>query len=164
MLRPTLLASLLLALPIGPARAEPGYFRVTGVAPDDTLNVRALPDAGSADIGDLGHDQTGIEVIDQDASGAWARIGWQEGHGWVALRFLSPEAPPRIGDSRLPAGLLCSGTEPFWSIRYGAETALYSDASGNAATLPLTDQLGAAGGRACRHCCATAPARSPRRR
>lgn len=142
--RPVLLACLL-ATVASTALAEPGYYRVTGVAADDTLNVRAAPDAGSEDIGDLAHDQTAVEVIDTDDSGDWGRIGWEESHGWVAMRFLAAEELPRIGDSRLPAGLLCSGTEPFWSIRYTGDTALYSDFNGNGATLPLTTQLTAAG-------------------
>ncbi|WP_323764284.1 COG3650 family protein [Marinovum sp.] len=144
LLRPALLASLL-ACAAGTALAEPGYFRVTGVASDDTLNVRAEPDAGSADIGDLAHDQSAVEVLDTDASGDWGRITWEESHGWVAMRFLTPEELPMIGDSRLPAGLLCTGTEPFWSIRYTADTALYSDFNNNTANLPMTDQLTAAG-------------------
>ena len=135
MLRLALFASLL----AGTALAEPGYFRVTDVASDDTLNVRALPDAHSEDIGDLAHDQTAVEVIDTDESGDWGRIVWEESHGWVAMRFLEPD------ESRLPQGLLCSGTEPFWSIRYTGDTALYSDFNNNSATLPLTDLLTAAG-------------------
>ena len=141
MLRLALFASLL----AGTALAEPGYFRVTDVASDDTLNVRALPDAHSEDIGDLAHDQTAVEVIDTDESGDWGRIVWAESHGWVAMRFLEPDDIAMIGQSRLPQGLLCSGTEPFWSIRYTGDTALYSDFNNNSATLPLTDLLTAAG-------------------
>ncbi|WP_417524152.1 COG3650 family protein [Marinovum sp.] len=142
MLRLALLASLLASTA---AIAEPGYYRVTGVASDDTLNVRAAPDGDSEDIGDLAHDQTAVEVIETDESGDWGRIGWEEGHGWIAMRFLEAEDLPMIGDSRLPEGLLCTGTEPFWSLRYTADTALYSDFNNNSATLPLTDQLSAAG-------------------
>ena len=84
-------------------------------------------------------------MIDTDESGDWGRIVWEESHGWVAMRFLEPDDIAMIGQSRLPQGLLCSGTEPFWSIRYTGDTALYSDFNNNSATLPLTDLLTAAG-------------------
>ena len=77
MLRLALFASLL----AGTALAEPGYFRVTDVASDDTLNVRALPDAHSEDIGDLAHDQTAVEVIDTD------------GYYVERARIFSPDCP-----------------------------------------------------------------------
>lgn len=120
-----------------PAFAAPGYFRVTGVAADDTLNVRAAPDASSADIGDLPHDARGVEVAGTDASGKWGRITWQEGDGWIAMRFLTDDPQPGIADTALPQGLLCAGTEPFWSMRYSAGGGVYSDASGNAHSLGL---------------------------
>jgi hypothetical protein len=56
--------------------AEPSYMRVTGVASNDSLNVRAEPRASSADIGDLAFNARGVEVIGTDASGAWGRIIW----------------------------------------------------------------------------------------
>ena len=54
---------LLLALAL-PLRAEefPAAYAVTGVASNDVLNIRARPDAGSAIIGSLAPDATGVEV------------------------------------------------------------------------------------------------------
>ncbi|MCG6904209.1 MAG: hypothetical protein LJE68_16170 [Rhodobacter sp.] len=125
------------ALPVS-AFADPGYYRVTGVASDDTLNVRSDPSAGSADLGDLPHDATGIEVSETDASGKWGRIIWEEGNGWIAMRFLAPDAVAQVGGTALPAGLLCSGTEPFWSMQMSNASATYSDTSG--AVLAMTLQ------------------------
>lgn len=133
MLRITFLAFLAASA----AQADPAYFRVTGVAADDTLNVRAEPDGGSADIGDLPHDATRIEVIaEQDG---WGRIIWQEGNGWVALRFMEPDVVETIADTALPVGLLCGGTEPFWSIRLTGDGAVYSDISGTTHVMTLGD-------------------------
>lgn len=121
----------------GPALADPGYFRVTGVAPDDTLNVRAAPSGSSSDIGDLPHDASGVEVIaEQDG---WGRIIWQEGNGWVSMRFMEPDPVATIAGTSLPVGLLCSGTEPFWSLRLSAGHASYSDISGMTLSLALHD-------------------------
>jgi len=129
MVRFALLCLAAFALP-ALALAEPGYFRVTGVAADDTLNVRAGPSASSADIGDLAPDTRGIEVAGTDASGKWGSILWEEGNGWIAMRFLAPDAVAPIGDTILPAGLLCTGSEPFWSLRMSPASATFQDVSG----------------------------------
>ncbi len=131
----------LIALPGASVLADPTYHRVTGVAADDTLNVRAEPDAYSADIGDLPHDTTGIEVIATDDSGDWGRIVWEEGNGWIATRFLAPDPQPGIGTTDLPQGLLCAGTEPFWSLRLSGGGATWSAIDGAALTLSLTGVL-----------------------
>lgn len=137
--------ALILCLFASSALADPAYYRVTGVASDDTLNVREAPDGDSADLGDLPHDAVGIEVFDRDESGNWGRIVWQEANGWVSMRFLEKYDYARIGESALPAGLLCGGTEPFWSIRFSETTATYSDIDYNATVLPLGDTLAPAG-------------------
>ena len=127
-MRPDLIPALILALLPGLAAAEPTYHRVTGVAPDDTLNVRAAPSADSADVGDLAHDQRGIEVSGLDPTGKWARIVWQESNGWIATRFLTSDPVPRLGASGVPQGLTCGGTEPFWALDLTSSTVRYSDA------------------------------------
>ena len=117
------------------AVAEPSYWRVVGVAADDTLNVRAGPSASTADIGDIPPDAIGIEVDELDASGGWGRIVWEEGNGWLSMRFLEPDPQPQVSGTMLPVGLLCAGTEPFWSMHISAATATYSDLSGALAIL-----------------------------
>lgn len=138
--------ALVLGLLATKAVADPGYYRVTGVASDDTLNVRLAPDGDSEDIGDLAHDATGIEVFDRDESGNWGRIVWEEGNGWISMRFLeADDTIVKVGDSTLPSGLLCSGAEPFWSIRFSETTASFSDPNYTPSTLPLGDTLTAGG-------------------
>ncbi len=92
----------------------PEVFTVTGVASDDTLNIRNKPSERSADTGDLyPHDQ--IEVIALSEDRNWGKIIWQEGNGWVSMRYLRPSPLPHMPDSEMPLQLACSGTEPFWS-------------------------------------------------
>jgi len=121
--------------------AEPSYWRVTGVAADDTLNVRAEPLASSTDIGDLSATATGIEVIGTDSSGNWGLIVWEDGNGWISTRFLTPDPQPGIGPTELPQGLLCSGTEPFWSVRLSGGGAVYSSMDGDVTALTLTGAM-----------------------
>lgn len=133
MLRLTLAACLLAT----PVLADPEYYRVVGVASDDTLNVRARADARSDDVGDIPHDARGIEVLGRQ--GNWGRILWQGGDGWIAMRFVQPDAVARLGGTALPVGLLCSGTEPFWSIRMSQANATFSDPGGAVQNMQLRD-------------------------
>jgi len=114
---------LLFFLLAAPALAQsdlplPQLYTVTGVAMDDTLNVRATPNANAEDIGDLRPDQT-VEILKLSADGAWGMVSAGENIGWVATRFLAL-TQGTTGDGialpyGLPLALSCSGTEPFWT-------------------------------------------------
>lgn len=114
-----LLASAALpALAIQELTPEPGWrYGVVDVAPDDQLNIRAFPGAGSEIIGTLAPDATDIAVagtrMEQDGS-VWWQVLAPEGTGWVNARYLTPvdvETPP---EEIFP--LRCVGTEPFWAL------------------------------------------------
>jgi len=98
----------------------PAEFLVSGVAEDDVLNVRAEPDASSADLGDLSPGAR-IEVIEPDASGDWGLVRWEEATGRVALEYLERQPTPTLPGHVLPTRFTCHGTEPFWSLRAGEE-------------------------------------------
>lgn len=121
MIRPTLFA-LLLAAPAALAHV-PERHVVSGVPDGEVLNVRAAASAAAADLGDLA-EGTQVEVLGVDRDGKWGRIVHGEGNGWVALRFLTPVEPERVGGSPIPTGLICTGTEPFWSIATDAPDAV----------------------------------------
>ncbi|MBM2320941.1 MULTISPECIES: hypothetical protein [Marivita] len=108
------------------AQAEPSYHRVVGVAIDDVLNVRSEPSGSSVDIGDLAYDARRIEAFEFDATGNWARIALNERDGWVATRFLTRDEVPTLGDTTVPQGLICGGTEPFWALGLYGDDARYS--------------------------------------
>lgn len=118
-----------------PALAQPSYVDVTGVAEGDTLNVRAGPSADSDDIGDLPRTTRNVEIGAVDESGKWGRIIWEEGNGWIALRFTRPAEQPRIAGTALPHGLSCGGTEPFWNLFFTPAGATYSTPDSPAAPL-----------------------------
>ncbi len=91
-------------------------------APAHPLPVRDAPGGGV--IGALEPAATPVETTGAD--GAWVRIGFGERDGWVARDALSPVETPRLAGSEAPDGLLCSGVEPFWSLKLGATTTLRS--------------------------------------
>lgn len=100
----------------GPAAADtfPAPYSVTGVAADDTLNIRAEPDASSPVIGEYGPYALNIEVLRTTPDGQWGRVGLGEGNGWVAMRYLARS--DHQDPNAFPRPLSCFGTEPFWSL------------------------------------------------
>ena len=100
----------------GPLHAEadgPDHFRVTGVASNDTLNIRAGASSSSRKLGEIPPDGNGIRNLGckgglsfaqwQSASPAqrkaaqnsrWCRVSYNGVTGWVAARFLAEGSAP----------------------------------------------------------------------
>ncbi|WP_322895447.1 MULTISPECIES: SH3 domain-containing protein [unclassified Yoonia] len=116
----------------------PALYEVLGVAPDDQLNIRAAPDAGSDIIGALAFDRTAVEVIAFSIEGGWALVNHGERSGWVAARFLQRSAtiPGPLGFST--RNLTCYGTEPFWSMQI-TDTDVQLSTTEGTAIYPITD-------------------------
>ncbi|MFN4157187.1 MAG: SH3 domain-containing protein [Gemmobacter sp.] len=108
--------ALVLWMVAGPVSADlmPALHDVTGVAIGDMLNVRAEPRADSPIIGRLNPTARGIEVTALSADGRWGRVNDEETAGWAAIRFLARQ--PRPDWTALQTRMICSGTEPFWSM------------------------------------------------
>jgi uncharacterized membrane protein len=132
-LRATMLAAAFLAgcggLFVSAANAqEPGYFRVSGVAANDVLNIRAEPGGSSDILAELSPGAGPVEVLEVRGSGAsaWGRVHAADSDGWVSMRFLVPMEVATIPNTLIPEGLYCGGTEPFWgmSIRSAGGLAL----------------------------------------
>lgn len=141
---------LLVSIIIAPAFAMepfPSYYRVDGVAADDRLNVRAEPNASAAIVDALEPDAQPVEVLETvDVAGRpWGRLALGEGDGWVAMRFLAPVEVELISGTQVPAGLQCSGTEPFWGVKLGATALEYSAIDQPKLSLPITGATSAAG-------------------
>jgi len=103
----------------------PTLFDVTGVAANDVLNIRAVPDASAGIIGTLSPDARDIEVVGYDETGRWARINTGERSGWAALRYLAYQVDVWTPGT-LPPTLHCLGNEPFWSFRPWGDNMVFS--------------------------------------
>ena len=107
----------------------PAYHRVVGVRAGDVLNLRAGPGAAHEIVGALAPDASPVVVSSQSADGRWGLVpiagNGDYAAGWAALRYL--ERLPGQDSFRLPPALACSGSEPFWSLDIGPQTARYSD-------------------------------------
>ncbi|WP_136441975.1 SH3 domain-containing protein [Pacificoceanicola onchidii] len=95
------------------AQDWPAFHAVVDVAQDDVLNVRSAPSGSSEIIGELGPNQTGIEVIRRDESGKWGLVNSGERAGWAFMRYLEPMPGGAFPDHDR---LSCGGTEPFWGL------------------------------------------------
>lgn len=96
------------------AQVLPALYDVAGVAGDDVLNIRASAYPGAAVLGSLPPDAKAVEVVALSPDGTWAQVNTGEAAGWVALRFLQRQERPDW--FALQSSLVCSGTEPFWTL------------------------------------------------
>ncbi|EPX82345.1 COG3650 family protein [Salipiger mucosus] len=110
MIRTTM--AMMLAAGTAAAQDYPALHAVTGVAPDDVLNLRAGPDAGAEIRGTLAPDATGVEVTAANDDGTWGRVNTGEGHAWASLSYLAPQEGGALPEV---SSVTCFGTEPFWN-------------------------------------------------
>jgi uncharacterized membrane protein len=113
------LAAALLALATAAAVAQeaPPVFLA-----ETSVSVLDAPDG--ARIGAL---PPGAQPVEASAvADGWVRIVFREGDGWVRRAALTPLEPRMTGGGLVPDGLVCSGTEPFWSLSVEGATARLS--------------------------------------
>lgn len=118
---------------------DPAYFQVTGVGSADVLNIRSEPSAGSQQIGSFQPGAWPIEVLEvQEINGAkWGRVHARELDGWVSMRFLAPVKVEYIANTKLPLGLNCGGTEPFWNVDFAEKKVTFEPMGAESLDLPL---------------------------
>ena len=110
----------------GPAAADaegplPALHEVTGVANGRSLPLRAGPKPAAETVGALAPGARDVEVVAVEfgpMGTRWARVALPEGGGWAEMRHLARQEG-QDGSGWLPP-LLCTGTEPFWSLDLGA--------------------------------------------
>ncbi len=116
----------LLGICTATVNAQTSYYKVTE-SMTEHLNVREEPSSDSKDIGDLKPGTQPFEILEVDETGQWGRILWLEKTAWVSLRFMQPIELPHLANTIVPIGLLCAGTEPFWTMEIeSAESAVLS--------------------------------------
>lgn len=123
-----LIATLVLAplLGVPDARTQDAYYRVVHVAESDALNIRAEPDADAEIIGSFAPGTAPIEVF--ETREGWAKVSAEGRTGWASLAYLESYEPRMNETTGLPEGFQCSGTEPFWSLRFEGGGAVFDEA------------------------------------
>ncbi len=135
-------------LPLAAFAAEPGYYRVTGVAAGDVLNIRPEPGPGGEPLGEFAPGAAPIEVLEVQSAGGgeWGRVLAGDGNGWVSMKFLTPVEVPLINGTHIPDGLVCTGTEPFWNAKVsGKEGLRFADMDQNETVMPINRAMTAIG-------------------
>ncbi|OQX15062.1 MAG: hypothetical protein BWK73_07730 [Thiothrix lacustris] len=132
--------ALALALSVSSVQAANDVYVVTGVTAGEFLNMRANAGTGNSVVGRIPYNGQGIVTTGEEkkiGSTVWAKIYWNGVGGWVSKRYLLSEdqaasTPPApvvtVPPVKVPSNitpppakaagnvLVCSGTEPFWSI------------------------------------------------
>jgi uncharacterized protein YraI len=97
--------------PLGATADGPDFFAVTGVAPNDVLNIREGPSAEHKKIGAIPHDGRKIKNLGcqggmsfaqweqaplaqraKSAKARWCKVEYQGLTGWVAARYLREDS------------------------------------------------------------------------
>jgi len=125
-IRNILFATALFGAAIAAAGQAPAQtvHRVTDVAANDVLNIRAGASAATQIVGFYSPYAVAIEVLRVTPDGRWGFVGLGEGNGWVAMRYLA-DWPTPAGE--VPRPLRCSGTEPFWNLLMYPRGAEYTE-------------------------------------
>lgn len=106
------------------AQQFPALYQVSGVASDDTLNVRLDPNARSMIIDQLMPFEFNIEVVRLSDDSKWGLVSAGERMGWVSMRYM--ERTENAAPGEVPRPMICSGNEPFWSLGIYARGAEFS--------------------------------------
>ncbi|MEM6667137.1 MAG: hypothetical protein AAF638_12135, partial [Pseudomonadota bacterium] len=116
-------------------------FQVTGLNAGETLAVKRAASAGAQTIGTLRFNAAPVEVF--ETRDGFGRIVFQEANGWVPLSSLAVLPIGTVIGTKLPQGLMCVGTEPFWSAEIvGTDVVHFETAEG----LRITHEITASGG------------------
>lgn len=139
MIRSLILLVFLLSATKLSGAGDPAYFQVTGVSSADVLNIRAEPNASSQQVGSFQPEAGPVEVLEtrEINGGNWGRVHAMELDGWVSMRFLAPINVDYFANTRLPLGLNCSGTEPFWNVGFTEKKVTFAPTGAEPIELPL---------------------------
>ena len=121
------------------SQPQTGYYQVADLIDSNHVNVRAEPTADSEDLGDIASGSKPYEIIETDPSGDWGRILWLEATGWVALRFMEPIQVEQLAKTEVPVGLVCAGTEPFWTFEIQSQQSALLTTSESTQSLSVTN-------------------------
>jgi uncharacterized membrane protein len=149
--------ALALTLSVTTVHAATAVYGVTGVQSGQFLNMRS--DAGTSNTitGRIPFNGQGIVTTgeEKNVSGTvWAKVYWNGVGGWVSKRYLladgqtaavpapsttrpidvTPPAPAKPSTNKL----VCSGTEPFWSVEITDTNLIVNMSDGPQYSVPVT--------------------------
>lgn len=154
--------ALALTLSVASVHAATDVYGVTGVQSGEFLNMRSDAGVSNAVTGRIPSNGQGIVTTGEEkkVSGTlWAKVYWNGVGGWVSKRYLLPEGqtattpakpittrpltvpPPKVvvPPAKPSANkLVCSGTEPFWSVEVTDANLIVNMMDGPQYSVPVT--------------------------
>lgn len=102
------------------------FFKVVGVASNDVLNIRALPDSGSPILSFFQPNTSLLDVFSVSENGKWFEVNAGEGTGWVRNKFLEEIEVSVFPASHIPSQLTCFSGEPFINVQFNRTVASFT--------------------------------------
>ncbi|MBO0614020.1 MAG: hypothetical protein RL122_1035 [Pseudomonadota bacterium] len=154
--------ALALTLSVASVHAATDVYGVTGVQSGEFLNMRSDAGVSNAITGRIPFNGQGIVTTGEEkkVSGTlWAKVYWNGVGGWVSKRYLLAEGqtattptkpvttrpltvpPPKVvvPPAKPSANkLVCSGTEPFWSVEISDTNLIVNMMDGPRYSVPVT--------------------------
>lgn len=90
------------------------YLEVTGVALDDTLNLRQLSSSKSETVFMLPPNANGLLKLNE--ANGWVQLSYKAHTGWAFGKYLKSSSAPNVKND-LNTELFCIGTEPHWILK-----------------------------------------------
>jgi uncharacterized membrane protein len=128
------------ALTASAALAEtPRYYEALARLP-----IRADPDPRAEELGAFDPGDGPLEITAE--RDGWGRFPWNGVDAWVPLKSLVPTTVDLLDAVPFPVGLVCTGTEPFWSLAFtGPAQATYRSPDAAPVDYSITESAAAAG-------------------
>ena len=94
------------------------FFKVVGVASNDVLNVRALPNSGSPILSEFQPNTPILDVFSESEDGKWFEVNAGEGTGWIRNKFVEELEVSVFPGSNVPNQLTCFASEPYIDAQF----------------------------------------------
>ena len=102
------------------------FFKVVGVASNDVLNVRALPDSNSPILSVFQPNTPLLDVFSESEDGKWFEVNAGEGTGWIRNKFVEELKVSVFPGSSVPNQLTCFSSEPFINAQFDRTVASFT--------------------------------------
>lgn len=102
------------------------FFKVVGVASNDVLNVRALPNSRSPILSFFKPNTPLLDVFSVSEDGKWFEVNAGEGTGWIRNKFVEELEVSVFPGSNVPNQLTCFSNEPFIDVQFDRTVASFT--------------------------------------
>lgn len=114
------------------------FFKVVGVASNDVLNVRTLPNSRSPILSFFQPNTPLLDVFSVSEDGKWFEVNAGEGTGWIRNKFVEELEVSVFPKSNIPDQLTCFSSEPFIKVQFDRTVASFKGFDQPTKEIPLS--------------------------